>query len=463
MMETSDDDFLRICLTTGIAAAKAGDTHQARLYLERVLRMQPTPEERVQALLYLQQITDDPVERRAYLEQVLIFEPANPIARQELAILDGRLTREQLRRPAPPTETAPAQESEPIPSRRFACKNCGGIMRFDPWRGHLFCQYCGHTITPSDAVQAGYVLAEGDFLTTLPTEAGHRWQRQAYVVQCAGCGAAVILPEAQFSTTCPFCGSPQVVRVELDSDVIPPHGILPFRVSQEQALSAVRTWLGSGWFAPADLRRSARFSSIRQAYLPFWAFDFIGTVKWNTLVSSGSEWVPSADALSIFEENVLVPASSAVPAGLLEQVQDFDLHELEPFAPEKLAGWPAEVYQVSLADASIQARERVAHMVRQRIASQILSGQNYRSLSISTHMVNIDRYQHLLLPFWLLTYRHRGGVWRVVVNGQTGRVAGELPKTYAPLLILAGLALAVIAAFAVLIYLLISSGALGLL
>jgi hypothetical protein len=49
----------------------------------------------------------------------------------------------------------------------------------------------------------------------------------------------------------------------------------------------------------------------------------------------------------------------------------------------------------------------------------------------------------------------------VVVNGQTGKVAGELPRTYAPLLILAGLALAVIAAFAVLIYLITSSGGLG--
>lgn len=460
-MNTSSDDYLRMCLATGIAAAKAGDKYQARLYLERALRLQPSPEERVQALLYLQQIADDPVERRAYLEQILIFDPANPTARQELAILEGRLTREQLRAPDASAEAEPAPGPEPMPSRRFVCKNCGGIMRFDPWKGRLLCQYCGHTILPSEAVQAGYVVVEGDFLTTLPTEAGHRWQRQSYVVRCAGCGATSILPEGQFSASCPFCGSSQVVHIELDADVIPPHGILPFRVSQEQAAAAVQAWLGAGWFAPADLRRAVRLASIRRAYLPFWAFDFIGTVKWNALVQGGSEWKPAADALSIFEENVLVPASSSVPAGLLEQAMDFDLHELEPFAPEKLAGWPAELYQISLADASIRARERVAHMVRERIAGQFFLGQSIRSLSISTHMVNIDRFQHLLLPFWVLSYRYRGEVRHVVVNGQTGRVAGELPRTHAPLLILAGLALAVIAAFAVLIYLIVSSGGLG--
>ncbi|MGC8827819.1 MAG: hypothetical protein ACP5TV_12555 [Anaerolineae bacterium] len=460
-MSTSTDDFLRICLTTGIAAAKAGDTQQARLYLERVLRLQPSPEERVQALLYLQQIADDPVERRAYLEQILIFDPANPTARQELAILEGRLTRDQLRAPGTSEEVGPAQGPEPMPSRRFICKNCGGIMRFDPWKGRLLCQYCGHTILPSEAVQAGCVVVEGDFLTTLPAEAGRRWQRQSYVVQCAGCGSSIILPEGQFSASCPFCGSPQVVHVELDPDVIPPHAILPFRVSQEQALAAVQGWLGSSWFAPADLRRSARLASIRRAYLPFWAFDFIGTVKWNALVQSGSEWVPTVDALSIFEENVLVPASSSVPASLFEQAMDFDLHELEPFAEEKLAGWPAELYRISLADASIRARERVTHMVRERIAGQLFPGQDIRSLSVSTHTVNIDRFQHLLLPFWLLSYRYRDKTWHVVVNGQTGKAAGELPRTYAPLLILAGLALAVIAAFAVLIYLIASSGGFG--
>jgi DNA-directed RNA polymerase subunit RPC12/RpoP len=460
-MSTSTDDSLRLCLTTGIAAAKAGDKHQARLYLERVLRLQPSPEERVQALLYLQEIADDPVERRAYLEQILIFDPANPTARQELAILEGRLTRDQLRAPGASEETGPAPGPEPVPSRRFVCKNCGGIMRFDPWKGRLICQYCGHTILPSEAVQAGYVVVEGDFLTTLPTEAGHRWQRQSYVVQCAGCGSRIILSEGQFSASCPFCGSPQVARIELDPDVIPPHAILPFRVSQEQAVAAVQEWLGSGWFAPADLRRAVRLASIRRAYLPFWAFDFIGTVKWNALVQGGPEWRPTADALSIFEENVLVPASATVPAGLLEQAMDFDLHELEPFAEEKLAGWPAELYQVSLADASIRARERVAHMARRRIAGDFMAGKSYRALSLSTHMVNIDRFQHLLLPFWLLSYRYRDQLRQVVVNGQTGKVAGELPRTYAPLLILAGLALAVIAAFAVLIYLITSSGGLG--
>ena len=33
----------------------------------------------------------------------------------------------------------------------------------------------------------------------------------------------------------------------------------------------------------------------------------------------------------------------------------------------------------------------------------------------------------MLLPIWVAAYRYRGQAYRVVINGQTGRVQGERP------------------------------------
>jgi len=36
-------------------------------------------------------------------------------------------------------------------------------------------------------------------------------------------------------------------------------------------------------------------------------------------------------------------------------------------------------------------------------------------------------FQLVLLPVWVGAYRYRGKIYRVLVNGQTGKVAGDRP------------------------------------
>lgn len=243
-----NQDQVRLYLTLGISAAKEGDVEQAQSYLERVLRLHPDLELRVQALMWLSRIAPDTAQKHAYLEQLLAFDPGNPEARREWAILEGRLA-EDFRVPRENAGTGPMADkgegkAEKRPSRRFSCPNCGGSMRFDPWRKKLACYYCGKMMTETEALEAGRLVSEGDFVVSMATGEGHRLQQLAYSVVCSACGASFVLPKGHFSGSCPFCASHLVVQVDLDEDVIPPHGILPFRVDEAGAKAAVQEWLG---------------------------------------------------------------------------------------------------------------------------------------------------------------------------------------------------------------------------
>ena len=59
----------------------------------------------------------------------------------------------------------------------------------------------------------------------------------------------------------------------------------------------------------------------------------------------------------------------------------------------------------------------------------------------------------MLLPVWILAYRYKNNVNRVLINGQTGKIAGTAPFSYVKLtfvmLAVVGL-LALIAAIAIL-------------
>jgi hypothetical protein len=38
-------------------------------------------------------------------------------------------------------------------------------------------------------------------------------------------------------------------------------------------------------------------------------------------------------------------------------------------------------------------------------------------------------FKHVLVPVWLLIYNYGNKPWQVVVNGYTGRMAGQYPKS----------------------------------
>jgi hypothetical protein len=55
-------------------------------------------------------------------------------------------------------------------------------------------------------------------------------------------------------------------------------------------------------------------------------------------------------------------------------------------------------------------------------------GDTYRNLNI--HPVFSARtFKHILVPVWLLSYTYGNRPWQVVVNGYTGKMAGEYPKS----------------------------------
>jgi hypothetical protein len=124
----------------------------------------------------------------------------------------------------------------------------------------------------------------------------------------------------------------------------------------------------------------------------------------------------------------LQPASRALPPDLLARLAAFDLKQLIHFKPEYVADWPMAQYDLSLADASLRAREvmvkRACPQARDRVAR---GGAAMRNVEVTTDAFTGELYKLVLLPVWIGTYRYGDRLYRVLVNGQTGAVAGDKP------------------------------------
>jgi len=146
-----------------------------------------------------------------------------------------------------------------------------------------------------------------------------------------------------------------------------------------------------------------------------------------------------------FFNDVLVPGIKAIKLQEQKALQPFDLHGVENLDPGYLAGWPAVLYDRSLSDASLVARDEVIREMRPQMYSLIEPGRDKRNVNIGGGEWSGMTFKHLLLPLWIGEYRFQGKKYRVLVNGQTGKVTGEKPSDTVKMVFVALLAFIVLA------------------
>jgi hypothetical protein len=62
------------------------------------------------------------------------------------------------------------------------------------------------------------------------------------------------------------------------------------------------------------------------------------------------------------------------------------------------------------------------------MAGSEVPGDTYRNLDIRP-VFSGQTFKHILVPVWLLSYLYGTKSYQVVVNGHTGRMAGQYPKS----------------------------------
>ena len=125
-----------------------------------------------------------------------------------------------------------------------------------------------------------------------------------------------------------------------------------------------------------------------------------------------------------------------------QQVEPFPTSELVPYDTAFLSGFVVEHYQIVLLDAAARSEQAMSRQLFEMAASQI-PGDTYRNLEIRP-VFSGRTFKHVLVPVWLLSYLYGRTSYQVVVNGDTGRMAGQYPKSAWKIALLVLLALIVL-------------------
>jgi hypothetical protein len=418
-------DYGKDLLKSGIIEAKSGHKESARRYLDRALYISNDHEVLAEGWFWMSEVLDDKVEKRKALENCLANDLQHARARRSLAVLDGKLKAEEIinpdRLPAPQAGLHAAE------AERFVCPKCGGRMSFAPDGQSLACEYCSRNQKFS-LTQPGSA-SEKDFIIAMATARGHGKPLREQVFHCEGCGCEFILPPDQISSTCVYCGSPHVVDWESEEELLAPDGIIPHMFDQEHARKILQEWMQANQIKP---EKSVGFS--RGVYLPLWTFDLGGMIDYTGERVDDSEiqldnrrlkMVRVSDGYPVQMNDIPIPASRKLSAVFLRLIPSFELKGVKPYDPRYLANWPAEVYDIPMAEASLDARAQTLKHY-QRDLPNLLAPINL--LSTSSAKMTVESFRLNLLPVWITELSFGGREHLVLINGQNGTVASDLPE-----------------------------------
>jgi predicted RNA-binding Zn-ribbon protein involved in translation (DUF1610 family) len=325
---------------------------------------------------------------------------------------------------------------------KHACPACGAQAEWNASAQALVCPFCGTTSPYRIDRETGAVveLDLARMLRELP-EDERGWLTARRSVQCQSCRAVMVFDPARVGQNCDFCGSPALVDYEEIKAPIRPQGVLPFRVDANRVRDDIRRWWRSKWLAPGKLARVALVDTVHSLYIPYWTFDAQVHCPWQaeagyhyyvTVTRRGkparerrTRWEHASGSIDHFFDDEPVPGTQGLPLDLLRQVEPFPTREIAPYDTAYLSGHVVEHYKVVLVDAAQRAQEQM-HQKLEPLCARQIPGDTYRNLRIAP-VFSGRTFKHVLVPVWLLSYDYGSRAFQVIVNGYTGRIAGQYP------------------------------------
>lgn len=306
------------------------------------------------------------------------------------------------------------------------CPSCGGRMVYDIQHQFLRCTYCGSTL-PVDAYEQNNAAqySSDTYNTNLYT--------------CRSCGAELVAPDEQTVAYCAYCGGEAFLN-QKNTPMTRPRRIIPFRQTKDSAKTLFANSLKKKYYVPKELKQAEFLDTFHGIYLPYW--DFEAQIPPHEILLTGTksytkgkydykeDYAISADIGGAIT-GLDYDASAAFDDTIANEIAPYDRRDERQFAEGYLAGFYSDR---PTANPEIYLNE----------VNQIAVDSVYREVELNASSIRVERPPQeegqraqiglsgirstiSLLPVWFLTWRRGDRVAYSVMNGQTGKMAMDIP------------------------------------
>lgn len=324
----------------------------------------------------------------------------------------------------------------------YQCPSCGATLPFDQETQKMTCQYCDTTFDLETVKAYNESLSNtGEESITWEEESTQSWTAEEADTltsfTCPSCAGVLLTDHATAATFCPYCGNAAILPGRV-SGGLKPDGVIPFKTGKDDARAAFLNLCKGKPLLPKFFTQEQQIQKITGMYVPFWLYDCSGKFRGQYRATRVRHWSDSrynytktdyyhltrganADFLAI-----PMDASAKMDNAIMESIEPFDYGQMVDFETAYLSGFLADKYDVEAKLGEERIRQRVNASMDELISPSMIG---YTSvIPLSKHLdIEHSKAKYVLFPVWMLTTKYKDKTYLFAMNGQTGKMTGQLP------------------------------------
>lgn len=316
------------------------------------------------------------------------------------------------------------------------CPKCDAVLKFNPHGSNWKCEYCRSEFNLEQLNSFESKKTYEEKIARVDTN-----EDGLDVYTCKNCGASIVVDPNVSTTFCVYCRNTAILKDKLHGD-FNPQFVIPFKHTKEDAIEAFKK-LGKGRILmPKVFNIKKNIKEITGIYIPFWLFDFETSGEIEADCKRITRWVSGnyrytkTDSYIVTRggnmnfANIPVDGSKRFPNDVMNSIEPFDYKDLKKFNYSYLSGFLSEKYDMTSEEVSNEAQNRAKNTFIEEMKKDIKG--YYTTIIPINNSINLNNTKqvYVLLPVWMLNVKYKDKIHTIAMNGQTGKMVGNIPIDY---------------------------------
>lgn len=313
------------------------------------------------------------------------------------------------------------------------CKSCGARVEFSPQHQCLKCEKC-EALYPINITKQ----TTKHSIDWVPDKKKfQQWLGETRSYKCKSCGSQVEFNKYEIGTKCKYCGTNlQVPHKDLPGLI--PEKIIPFKITKEQAEKEFVERTKKRKFLPNKFKKNLRADNMEATYLSSFVFDgvvdatYSGKQRFTRTETTSTGHTRTVTYYKSFSGkinknfyDILVECNDKITQTDINDIMPYDYSESVDFDNDFTRGYNISYYNQQIDDVENVAKRQMLQNIESTIRGKYSS---IDSLTINPTYSNIV-YNYTLIPSYFFGYEYKNKSYMNVMNGQNGKVTGDVPRS----------------------------------
>lgn len=261
-------------------------------------------------------------------------------------------------------------------------------------------------------------------------------ERVSYI--CTKCGT--IISSEKDEKKCPYCSEKLNASYKTKSN-IKYNYIIPFTHSKKDIANIIKKYIKSRPLFPKNFNIKNNINNIKSIFIPLWIFDFeaSGEIEVEgakiSKFKSNSKSYKKTDLYNITIggnmnfANMTLHTSKKITENIIDNLDNYDYSKQIEFDNKYIKDRLVEELDMKIRDIISLSEVDVKELFKNKLIGEI---KDYDEIESKENTINIrnTRKNCVLVPVWLLSINYKNQEYDIYVNGQTGKVIGNIPISY---------------------------------